>query len=78
MGCVSLPACCYSLHVPMWTWCLTVTRLPAFSGWVMGFFLGFLLLIWMWQDSVSTKQKMGIFVGVVCNMAVTIMRQQMV
>ena len=41
----------------------------------MGFFLGFLLLIWMWQDSVSHKQKVGIFVGVVCNMMITLMRQ---
>jgi hypothetical protein len=44
------------------------------SGWLLGFFLGFLLLIWVWQDSVSTKQKAGIFVGVACNMAVTLLR----
>ena len=44
------------------------------TGWLLGFFLGFLLLIWVWQDSVSTKQKAGIFVGVGCNMAVTVLR----
>lgn len=45
------------------------------AGWVLGFFLGFLMLLWVFQDSVSSRQKVGIFAGVAMNMLFTFARQ---
>lgn len=42
-------------------------------GFVMGFFLGILTLIWVWQRSVPRRQKVGILLGMSCNFLFSIM-----
>ncbi len=42
-------------------------------GFVMGFFLGILTLIWVWQPSVPRRQKVGILAGMACNLVFSIL-----
>lgn len=44
-------------------------------GFVMGLLLGFILLFWLWERSVSRKQKLGIVVGVMTNIFITILQK---
>mmetsp|Transcript_9316 Transcript_9316/g.13980 ORF Transcript_9316/g.13980 Transcript_9316/m.13980 type:complete len:222 (-) Transcript_9316:164-829(-) len=37
-------------------------------GFIMGFFLGVLTLIWVWQRAVPRRQKLGIMLGFGCNL----------
>mmetsp|Transcript_26257 Transcript_26257/g.36580 ORF Transcript_26257/g.36580 Transcript_26257/m.36580 type:complete len:223 (+) Transcript_26257:112-780(+) len=37
-------------------------------GFIMGFFLGVLTLIWVWQRAVPRRQKLGIMLGFMCNL----------
>lgn len=43
-------------------------------GFIMGFFIGVLTLIWVWQRSVPRRQKFGIILGILCNMLVSVMQ----
>lgn len=40
-------------------------------GFIMGFFLGVLTLIWVWQRAVPRRQKLGIMLGFGCNLLVS-------
>lgn len=43
-------------------------------GFLMGFVLGVLSLIWIWQRNVPRKQRLGIFLGFGCNLMLNTMR----
>jgi hypothetical protein len=45
-------------------------------GFIMGFCLGFIMLLWLWQIPMSHKQKMGILTGVSCQLGWNILRRQ--
>mmetsp|Transcript_18387 Transcript_18387/g.34713 ORF Transcript_18387/g.34713 Transcript_18387/m.34713 type:complete len:227 (-) Transcript_18387:178-858(-) len=40
-------------------------------GFIMGFFLGVLTLIWVWQRAVPRRQKLGIMLGFGCNLVLS-------
>lgn len=42
-------------------------------GFLMGLLLGFILLFWLWERSVPTRQKLGIILGVVLNLIISMM-----
>ena len=42
---------------------------------MMGFFLGVIMLFWLWERSVSHRQKMGILTGVTCQLSLRYMKR---
>jgi hypothetical protein len=38
-------------------------------GFMLGFFVGFLMLVWVWMPTVPHKQKLGILTGISCQLA---------
>jgi len=45
-------------------------------GFFMGFFLGFIMLFWLWERSVPERQKMGVIVGVTCQLSLNLFKRQ--
>ena len=43
-------------------------------GFLLGFFVGFLMLVWVWMPSVSHKQKLGILTGISLQLAMSLLR----
>jgi hypothetical protein len=41
-------------------------------GFGMGFFMGFVMLFWVWMPSVPQRQKLGILSGICCQVALNI------
>ena len=46
-------------------------------GFVMGFVLGFIMLFWLWERSVSHRQKMGILTGVTAQLSMKFVRARL-
>lgn len=46
-------------------------------GFIMGFFLGVIMLFWLWERSVSQKQKMGIITGVSLQLSLNFVHQKL-
>ena len=47
-----------------------------FWGFILGFFVGFLMLLWVWMPTVPHKQKLGILTGISFQLALSMMRSQ--
>jgi hypothetical protein len=45
-----------------------------FWGFVLGYFVGFLMMLWVWMPTVPHKQKLGILTGISFHMAVGLMK----
>jgi len=45
-------------------------------GFFMGFFLGVIMLFWLWERSVSQRQKMGIIFGVSLQLSLNFVHQR--
>lgn len=45
-------------------------------GFLLGFFVGFLMLVWVWMPSVPHKQKLGILTGISLQLALSLLRDQ--
>lgn len=45
-------------------------------GFMLGFFVGFLMLIWVWMPTVPHKQKLGILTGITCQLALNTLSPQ--
>jgi hypothetical protein len=43
-------------------------------GFLLGFFVGFLMLVWVWMPSVPHKQKLGILTGISLQLAFSLLR----
>jgi DUF2407 C-terminal domain len=43
-------------------------------GFFQGFFVGFLMLVWVWMPSVPHKQKLGILTGISLQLALSLLR----
>ena len=43
----------------------------------MGFVLGFIMLFWLWERSVSHRQKMGILTGVTAQLSMKFVRARL-
>jgi hypothetical protein len=43
-------------------------------GFWLGFFVGFLMLVWVWMPTVSHKQKLGILTGITVQLALTMLQ----
>ena len=52
------------------------TNSDAVWGFIMGFLLGFILLFWLFERSLPRRQKLGIIVGVGCNIIIGTFRAQ--
>lgn len=44
-------------------------------GFILGFFVGFIMLFWVWMPTVPHKQKIGIISGVICQLGLNLMRK---
>jgi hypothetical protein len=44
-------------------------------GFCLGFFVGFVMLVWVWMPTVPHKQKIGILTGISFQLAMNVMRQ---
>ena len=44
-------------------------------GFCLGFFVGFVMLVWVWMPTVPHKQKIGILTGISFQLAINVMRQ---
>jgi hypothetical protein len=45
-------------------------------GFLLGFFVGFVMLVWVWMPTVPHKQKIGILTGISFQLAMNVMRQE--
>ena len=45
-------------------------------GFMLGFFIGFGMLIWVWVPSIPHKQKMGIMTGITMALALEILQDE--
>lgn len=45
-------------------------------GFFLGFFVGFLMLVWVWMPSVPHKQKLGILTGISLQLALSLLRAE--
>mmetsp|Transcript_26177 Transcript_26177/g.72213 ORF Transcript_26177/g.72213 Transcript_26177/m.72213 type:complete len:463 (-) Transcript_26177:6489-7877(-) len=45
-------------------------------GFMLGFFVGFLMLVWVWMPTVPHKQKLGILTGITVQLALNTLRPQ--
>lgn len=43
-------------------------------GFLLGFFVGFLMLVWVWMPTVPHKQKLGILTGISLQLALTLLK----
>ena len=43
-------------------------------GFLLGFFVGFLMLVWVWMPTVPHKQKLGILTGISLQLAMSLLR----
>mmetsp|Transcript_2787 Transcript_2787/g.6234 ORF Transcript_2787/g.6234 Transcript_2787/m.6234 type:complete len:113 (-) Transcript_2787:49-387(-) len=43
-------------------------------GFLLGFFVGFLMLVWVWMPTVPHKQKLGILTGISLQLALSLLR----
>lgn len=43
-------------------------------GFLLGFFVGFLMLVWVWMPTVPHKQKLGILTGISFQLAVSMLK----
>jgi len=46
-----------------------------FWGFMLGFFVGFIMLFWVWMPTVPHKQKIGIISGVICQLMLNLLRK---
>eukprot|EP00522_Entomoneis_paludosa_P018353 CAMPEP_0172451892 /NCGR_PEP_ID=MMETSP1065-20121228/9727_1 /TAXON_ID=265537 /ORGANISM="Amphiprora paludosa, Strain CCMP125" /LENGTH=479 /DNA_ID=CAMNT_0013203863 /DNA_START=395 /DNA_END=1834 /DNA_ORIENTATION=- len=46
------------------------------AGFMLGFFVGFLMLVWVWMPTVPHKQKLGILTGITVQLALNTLRPQ--
>lgn len=44
-------------------------------GFLLGFFVGFIMLVWVWMPTVPHKQKLGIMTGISFSMALNFMKE---
>ena len=44
-------------------------------GFILGFFVGFIMLFWVWMPTVPHKQKIGIISGVICQLGLNLLRK---
>jgi hypothetical protein len=44
-------------------------------GFILGFFVGFIMLFWVWMPTVPHKQKIGIISGVICQLGLNVLRK---
>jgi hypothetical protein len=44
-------------------------------GFILGFFVGFIMLFWVWMPTVPHKQKIGIISGVICQLGLSLLRK---
>jgi DUF2407 C-terminal domain/DUF2407 ubiquitin-like domain len=44
-------------------------------GFLLGFFVGFIMLVWVWMPTVPHKQKIGILTGISFQLAMNVLRQ---
>ncbi|KAL3916533.1 MAG: hypothetical protein SGILL_005135 [Bacillariaceae sp.] len=44
-------------------------------GFMLGFFVGFVMLVWVWMPTIPHKQKIGILTGISFQLALNVMRQ---
>lgn len=44
-------------------------------GFLLGFFVGFLMLVWVWMPTVPHKQKLGILTGISLQLAMSLLRK---
>jgi DUF2407 C-terminal domain len=45
-------------------------------GFLLGFFVGLLMLVWVWMPTVPHKQKLGILTGISLQLALSLLRNQ--
>lgn len=45
-------------------------------GFLLGFFVGFVMLVWVWMPTVPHKQKLGILTGISFSLAADVIRQE--
>jgi hypothetical protein len=45
-------------------------------GFLLGFFVGFVMLVWVWMPTVPHKQKLGILTGISFQLALNVLREQ--
>jgi hypothetical protein len=45
-------------------------------GFLLGFFVGFVMLVWVWMPTVPHKQKIGILTGISFQLAMNVMHQE--
>lgn len=45
-------------------------------GFLLGFFVGFLMLVWVWMPTVPHKQKLGILTGICVQLALALLRNK--
>lgn len=45
-------------------------------GFLLGFFVGFLMLVWVWMPSVPHKQKLGILTGISMQLGLSLLRSR--
>ena len=45
-------------------------------GFLLGFFVGLLMLVWVWMPTVPHKQKLGILTGISLHLALSLLRNQ--
>jgi xanthine/uracil/vitamin C permease (AzgA family) len=43
-------------------------------GFMLGFFVGFLMLVWVWMPTVPHKQKLGILTGICLQLALGMLK----
>ena len=46
-----------------------------FWGFILGFFVGFIMLFWVWMPTVPHKQKIGIISGVICQLGLSLLNK---
>ena len=44
-------------------------------GFMLGFFVGFVMLVWVWMPNVPHKQKLGILTGICFQLALNVLQQ---
>lgn len=45
-------------------------------GFLLGFFVGLLMLVWVWMPTVPHKQKLGILTGISLQLAISLLNNQ--
>jgi hypothetical protein len=45
-------------------------------GFLLGFFVGFVMLIWVWMPTIPHKQKLGILTGISFQLALNVVQEE--